>query len=156
MDGIAHPVSLYAATKKMNELMTHTYSYLYDIPTTGLRFFTVYGPRGCPDMSPFLFADAMLHKCPTKVFNSGNMLHDFTCINDIAEDIIRIINRAPTSSSEWNGEFPGPSSSIMPYKIYNIGNSEPIKLMNFIKTIEEVTGCSVKKIFLPMQPGDVY
>ena len=156
MDGIAHPVSLYAATKKMNELMAHTYSYLYDIPTTGLRFFTVYGPWGRPDMSPFLFADAMLHKYPIKVFNNGNMLRDFTYINDIVEGILRIIDRIPTSNSEWNGEFPDPSTSIVPYKIYNIGNSEPVKLMDFIKTIEEVIGYSAKKIFLPMQPGDVY
>lgn len=155
-DSIAHPVSLYAATKKSNELMAHTYSYLYGIPSTGLRFFTVYGPWGRPDMSPFLFADAILHNRPIKVFNNGNMLRDFTFIDDIVEGVLRVIDNIPIANSDWNGEHPDPSTSTAPYKIYNIGNSYPVKLMDFIQTIEEVAGHSAEKIFLPMQPGDVY
>lgn len=155
-DSIAHPVSLYAATKKSNELMAHTYSYLYGIPSTGLRFFTVYGPWGRPDMSPFLFADAILHNRPIKVFNNGNMLRDFTFIDDIVEGVLRVIDNIPVANSDWNGEHPDPSTSMAPYKIYNIGNSYPVKLMDFIQTIEEVAGHSAEKIFLPMQPGDVY
>lgn len=155
-DSIAHPVSLYAATKKSNELMAHTYSYLYGIPSTGLRFFTVYGPWGRPDMSPFLFADAILHNRPIKVFNNGNMLRDFTFIDDIVEGVLRVIDNIPVANSDWNGEHPDPSTSTAPYKIYNIGNSHPVKLMDFIQTIEEVAGHSAEKVFLPMQPGDVY
>lgn len=155
-DGIAHPVSLYAATKKSNELMAHVYSYLYGIPSTGLRFFTVYGPWGRPDMSPFIFSDAILRNRPIKVFNNGDMLRDFTYIDDIVEGILRVVDHIPLSNPIWGGEALDPSSSLAPYKIYNIGNSHPIKLMDFIRTIESVVGCSAKKIFLPMQPGDVY
>lgn len=136
-DSIAHPVSLYAATKKSNELMAHTYSHLYGIPSTGLRFFTVYGPWGRPDMSPFLFADAMLHGRPIKVFNNGDMLRDFTYIDDIIEGILRVIDHIPTSNQDWSAQNPDPSSSTAPYKIYNIGNSHPVKLMDFIQAIEE-------------------
>lgn len=155
-DSIAHPVSLYAATKKSNELMAHTYSHLYGIPSTGLRFFTVYGPWGRPDMSPFLFADAILHNRPIKVFNNGDMLRDFTYIDDIVEGVVRVIDHVPTSNAAWNANKPDPGSSIAPYKIYNIGNSHPIKLMDFIQAIEEAIGHPAEKIYLPMQPGDVY
>lgn len=155
-DSIAHPVSLYAATKKSNELMAHTYSHLYGIPSTGLRFFTVYGPWGRPDMSPFLFADAMLHGRPIKVFNNGDMLRDFTYIDDIVEGILRVIDHIPTSGTDWSAQTPDPSSSIAPYKIYNIGNSHPVKLMDFIQAIEDAIGHPAEKIYLPMQPGDVY
>lgn len=155
-DSIAHPVSLYAATKKSNELMAHTYSHLYGIPSTGLRFFTVYGPWGRPDMSPFLFADAILHGRAIKVFNNGDMLRDFTYIDDIAEGVLRVMDHIPVGNSDWCAEAPDPSASTAPYKIYNIGNSQPIKLMDFIQAIEEAIGRSAEKIFLPMQPGDVY
>lgn len=155
-DSIAHPVSLYAATKKSNELMAHTYSYLYGIPSIGLRFFTVYGPWGRPDMSPFLFADAILRGRPIKVFNNGDMLRDFTYIDDIVEGVLRVIDHIPNSDPHWCPEYPDPSSSVVPYKIYNVGNSHPVRLMDFIQAIEEVIGHSAEKIFLPMQPGDVY
>ena len=155
-DSIAHPVSLYAATKKSNELMAHTYSHLYGIPSTGLRFFTVYGPWGRPDMSPFLFADAMLHGRSIKVFNNGDMLRDFTYIDDIVEGILRVIDHIPTSNQDWSAQNPDPSSSTAPYKIYNIGNSHPVKLMDFIQAIEGAIGHPAEKIYLPMQPGDVY
>lgn len=155
-DSIAHPVSLYAATKKSNELMTHAYSHLYNIPSTGLRFFTVYGPWGRPDMSPFLFTDAILHKRPIKVFNNGDMLRDFTYIDDIVEGVLRVVDSIPQSNSSWNPEEPDPSTSKAPYKIYNIGNSHPVKLMDFIQAIEKAIGYAAEKIYLPMQPGDVY
>lgn len=131
-DSIAHPISLYAATKKSNELMAHTYSHLYGVPSTGLRFFTVYGPWGRPDMSPFLFADAMLHGRPIKVFNNGDMLRDFTYIDDIVEGVLRVIDHIPAPTPDWSAQAPDPSSSAAPYKIYNIGNSHPVKLMDFI------------------------
>lgn len=153
---IAHPVSLYAATKKANELMAHVYSHLYKIPSTGLRFFTVYGPWGRPDMSPFLFADAILHKRAIKVFNNGDMLRDFTYIDDVVEGIIRVMSHIPVGVFDWDAVNPDPSTSTAPYRIYNIGNSHPIKLMNFISVIEEVVGYSAEKEFLPMQSGDVY
>lgn len=155
-DSIAHPVSLYAATKKSNELMAHAYSTLYDIPTTGLRFFTVYGPWGRPDMSPFLFMDAILHDRPIKVFNNGDMLRDFTYIDDIVEGLVRIANVIPSGNEEWDEENPDPASSPAPYMIYNIGNSHPTKLMDYITCIEKTIGKEAKKEFLPMQPGDVY
>ena len=155
-DSIAHPISLYAATKKSNELMAHTYSHLYGIPSTGLRFFTVYGPWGRPDMSPFLFADAMLHGRPIKVFNNGDMLRDFTYIDDIVEGVLRVIDHIPAPTPDWSAQAPDPSSSAAPYKIYNIGNSHPVKLMDFIHAIEEAIARPAEKIYLPMQPGDVY
>lgn len=153
---IAHPVSLYAASKKSNELMAHAYSRLYGIPTTGLRFFTVYGPWGRPDMSPFLFADAILHNRPIKVFNNGDMLRDFTYIDDIVEGVIRVLDRPAAPNPDWDPEYPDPSSSSAPYRIYNIGNSQPIKLMDFIQAIETACGKEAVKDFLSMQPGDVY
>lgn len=155
-DSIAHPISLYAATKKSNELMAHTYSHLYGVPSTGLRFFTVYGPWGRLDMSPFLFADAMLHGRPIKVFNNGDMLRDFTYIDDIVEGVLRVIDHIPAPTPDWSAQAPDPSSSAAPYKIYNIGNSHPVKLMDFIHAIEEAIARPAEKIYLPMQPGDVY
>lgn len=155
-ESTVHPVSLYAASKKSNELMAHAYSHLYSIPTTGLRFFTVYGPWGRPDMSPFLFLDAMLHNQPIKVFNNGNMLRDFTNIDDIVEGVIKVIDHVPLPNKDWDPQNPDPGTSSAPYRIYNIGNSHPIKLMDFIQTIEDVIGKKAKKIYLPMQPGDVY
>lgn len=155
-DSIAHPVSLYAATKKANELMAHSYSHLYQIPSTGLRFFTVYGPWGRPDMSPFLFTDAILNNRSIKIFNNGNMLRDFTYIDDIVDGVINVINQAPTSSDQWDNINSDPASSSAPYRIYNIGNSKPIQLMDFISAIENAIGVESKKEFLPMQQGDVY
>ena len=155
-DSIAHPVSLYAASKKSDELMAHAYSHLYGIPSTGLRFFTVYGPWGRPDMSPFLFTDAILNNRPIKVFNNGDMLRDFTYINDIVEGVLKVIHHIPTSDKNWNPEQPSPASSSAPYRIYNIGNSHPVKLMDFIQAIEEAIGREAEKVYLPMQPGDVY
>jgi UDP-glucuronate 4-epimerase len=155
-DSIAHPVSLYAATKKSNELMAHVYSHLYDLPTTGLRFFTVYGPWGRPDMSPSLFTDAILHDRPIKVFNNGNMLRDFTFIDDIAEGVLRVLNTIPLPNPQWDSQHPDPDSSTCAYRIYNIGNSNPVKLMDFITALENTIGKKAEKIFLPMQPGDVY
>lgn len=155
-DSIAHPVSLYAATKKSNELMAHTYSHLYGIPSTGLRFFTVYGPWGRPDMSPFLFTDAILNNRPIKVFNHGDMLRDFTYIDDIVEGVIRVLDKAAAPSMDWNPENPDPATSTAPYRIYNIGNSKPVKLMDFISAIEQACGHVAIKENLPMQPGDVY
>ena len=155
-DGIAHPVSLYAATKKSNELMAHAYSKLYNIPTTGLRFFTVYGPWGRPDMSPFLFIDAILHDRPIKVFNNGDMLRDFTYIDDIVEGVVRIVDVIPEGNAVWDETHPDPATSPAPYRIYNIGNQQPTKLMDYIKCIEKATGREAAKVFLPMQPGDVY
>ena len=155
-DGISHPVSLYAATKKSNELMAHAYSKLYALPTTGLRFFTVYGPWGRPDMSPFLFIDAILHDKPISVFNNGDMLRDFTYIDDIVESVVRIANILPTGNKEWNELNPDPATSHAPYRVYNIGNSQPTRLMDYINCIEQAIGQEAKKDFLPMQPGDVY
>ena len=155
-DGIAHPVSLYAATKKSNELMAHAYSKLYNLPTTGLRFFTVYGPWGRPDMSPFLFIDAILHNHPIKVFNNGDMLRDFTYIDDIVEGVVRIIGVIPESNKDWDETNPDPATSPAPYRIYNIGNQQPTKLMDYISCIEKAIGREAKKEMLPMQPGDVY
>lgn len=154
--GIAHPASLYAATKKANELMAHVYSYLYSIPSTGLRFFTVYGPWGRPDMSPFLFTDAILHGRSIKVFNQGHMLRDFTYIDDITEGVIRVIHHIPSPDIHWDAVHPDPSSSVCAYKIYNIGNSTPIPLMDFIEAIEKACGKKAEKEFLPMQAGDVF
>lgn len=155
-DGIAHPVSLYAATKKSNELMAHAYSKLYNLPTTGLRFFTVYGPWGRPDMSPFLFIDAILHDRPLKVFNNGDMWRDFTYIDDIVEGVVRITDIIPQGDHSWDGSTPDPATSPAPYRVYNIGNSQPTRLMDYIRCIEKATGREAAKDFLPMQPGDVY
>lgn len=155
-DGIAHPVSLYAATKKSNELMAHSYSKLYNLPTTGLRFFTVYGPWGRPDMSPFLFIDAILHDRSIRVFNNGDMLRDFTYIDDIVEGVVRISSVIPQGNKDWDEKSPDPATSLAPYRVYNIGNQQPTRLMDYIKCIETAIGREAKKEFLPMQPGDVY
>ncbi len=155
-DSIAHPVSLYAATKKSDELMAHTYSHLYGIPATGLRFFTVYGPWGRPDMSPFLFADAILNGRPIKVFNHGDMWRDFTYIDDIVEGVLRVLDHVATPVTEWDAQHPDPATSTASYRIYNIGNSQPIRLMDFIAAIEQACDHEAVKEFLPMQPGDVY
>jgi UDP-glucuronate 4-epimerase len=155
-DNIDHPISLYAATKKSNELMAHTYSYLYGLPTTGLRFFTVYGPWGRPDMALFIFTKAILEEKPIEVFNNGEMERDFTYIDDIAESIFRILaGNPPQVNTSWNGKQPDPSSSVAPYRIYNIGNSKPVKLMDFITAIEDIIGKKALIEYKPMQPGDV-
>lgn len=155
-DSIAHPVSLYAATKKSNELMAHTYSHLYGIPVTGLRFFTVYGPWGRPDMSPFLFIDGIINDKPIKVFNNGDMLRDFTYIDDIVEGVARIAEVIPKPNPNWDSSNADPATSSAPYRIYNIGNQQPTKLLDYISCIERALGKEAKKEFLPMQPGDVY
>lgn len=152
---VDHPVSLYAATKKSNELLAHSYSHLYDIPTTGLRFFTVYGPYGRPDMAYFSFTKDILEGNPIKVFNHGKMERDFTYIDDIVEGIMKLIPKAPKSNSEWNEEVDSVSSSFAPYKIYNIGNNNPIPLMRFIEALEKSIGKEAKKVFMDMQDGDV-
>ena len=152
---VDHPVSLYAATKKSNELMAHCYSHLYNLPTTGLRFFTVYGPYGRPDMALFLFTKAILEGKPIKVFNNGNMLRDFTYIEDIVESITRILNKPPKKNNSFDRQKPNSSESWAPYKVFNIGNSKPTKLMDYIEAIENHLNIEAKKDFLPLQPGDV-
>ncbi len=152
---VDHPVSLYAATKKANELMAHTYSHLYGLPTTGLRFFTVYGPWGRPDMAYFKFTKAILANQPIDVYNFGKMQRDFTYIDDIVEGVMKIIQRKPKADSNWSSETPNPSSSTAPYKIYNIGNNQSVDLMYFIKTLENALGKKANMNMLPMQPGDV-
>ncbi|MGX1982295.1 UDP-glucuronate 4-epimerase [Thermolongibacillus altinsuensis] len=154
-DNVDHPVSLYAATKKANELMAHTYSHLYGLPTTGLRFFTVYGPWGRPDMALFLFTEAIINGNPIKVFNNGNMMRDFTYIDDIVESMYRLIQRKPEPNLNWDGKNPDPGTSYAPYRVYNIGNSNPVNLLDFITAIEEKLGIKAKKEFLPLQAGDV-
>ena len=154
-DHTEHPVSLYAATKKSNEMMAHAYSHLYGIQTTGLRFFTVYGPWGRPDMAPMLFTKAILAGKPIKLFNYGNMSRDFTYIDDIVDGLVRVINSPADKNAEWDAEKPTPESSLSNFKIYNIGNNAPVQLMDFIKVIETALGQKVKKEMLPMQKGDV-
>ncbi|WP_404452578.1 NAD-dependent epimerase [Virgibacillus necropolis] len=154
-DNVDHPVSLYAATKKANELMAHTYSHLYGLPTTGIRFFTVYGPWGRPDMALFRFTKSILEGKPIQVYNNGNMQRDFTYIDDIVEGIVRLIDKKPVPNLNWNGSYPDPGTSYAPYKIYNIGNNKPVKLMDFISAIENKLGIKAKKEFMPMQDGDV-
>ena len=152
---VDHPVSLYAATKKANELMAHSYAALYKIPCTGLRFFTVYGPWGRPDMAYFLFTDAILRVEPIDVYNRGKMKRDFTYIDDIIEGVVRVMNLIPASDVTWSSDRPDPGTSFAPYKIYNIGNNNPVELMRFIETLEDTLGMKAKKNLLPMQPGDV-
>ena len=154
-DNVDHPVSLYAASKKSNELMAHTYSHLFGLPTTGLRFFTVYGPWGRPDMALFLFTKAILEDKPIDVFNHGKMRRDFTYVDDIVEGIIRVIDHPPKGNPDWTGKKPDPSCSKAPYKVYNIGNSSPVELMDFIEAIEKALGKEAQKNMLPIQPGDV-
>ncbi|AID91170.1 NAD-dependent epimerase [Klebsiella michiganensis] len=154
-DSVDHPVSLYAATKKANELMAHTYSHLYGIPTTGLRFFTVYGPWGRPDMALFKFTKAMLEGKSIDVYNHGKMKRDFTYIDDIVEAIIRLQNVLPNEDHEWSVESGSPATSSAPYRVYNIGNSSPVELMDYITALEEALGMEAVKNMMPMQPGDV-
>jgi len=152
---VDHPVSLYAATKKANELMAHTYANLYNLPCTGLRFFTVYGPWGRPDMALFLFTKAILEGRPIDVFNEGRMSRDFTYIDDIVEGIFRVVEKIPNPNASWNGNNPDPGTSFVPYKIYNIGNNKPAELFDFIRILERQLGRKAKMNLLPMQPGDV-
>lgn len=154
-DKTEHQVSLYAATKKSNEMMAHTYAHLYDIQVTGLRFFTVYGPWGRPDMAPMLFTDAILNDRAIKVFNNGKMSRDFTYIDDIVDGIIKVIDKPSEPNREWNAKEPEISSSSAPYRLYNIGNNAPLPLMTFIETIENALGKKAEKNFMPMQDGDV-
>ena len=154
-DNVDHPVSLYAATKKSNELMAHAYAHLYRIPCTGLRFFTVYGPWGRPDMALFTFTKAILEGRPIDVFNYGNMRRDFTYIDDIAEGVVRSLDKPATSHSSWSGEVPDPGTSSAPYRIYNIGNHDPVELVYLIEVLEKVLRKTAQKNLLPMQPGDV-
>jgi UDP-glucuronate 4-epimerase len=153
--GADHPLSLYGATKKSNELMAHSYAHLYRIPVTGLRFFTVYGPWGRPDMALFTFTRKILSGEPIDVYNHGKHARDFTYIDDIVEGIVRISERAPEPDAEWDGSHPDPATSSAPYRVYNIGNHKPVELMDFIAAIEKATGRTAEKNFLPMQPGDV-
>ncbi|TSK03874.1 MAG: NAD-dependent epimerase [Geobacter sp.] len=152
---VDHPVSLYAATKKANELMAHTYSSLYGIPTTGLRFFTVYGPWGRPDMALFLFTKAILEGRPIDIFNYGKMRRDFTFVDDIVEGVIRVSDKVPQGNPAWSGDAPDPGTSYAPYKIYNIGNNSPVELLRFIEVLEDALGQKAEKNLLPIQPGDV-
>lgn len=154
-DNVDHPVSLYAATKKANELMAHTYSHLYSLPTTGLRFFTVYGPWGRPDMALFLFTKAILEGRAIDVFNYGKMRRDFTYIDDITEGVLRVSDNIPSPNPDWSGYDPDPGISAAPYKIYNIGNNKPVELGYFIEVLEGCLGTKAVKNLLPMQPGDV-
>ncbi|MGD9127292.1 MAG: NAD-dependent epimerase [Planctomycetia bacterium] len=152
---VDHPISLYAATKKANELMAHTYSHLYDLPTTGLRFFTVYGPWGRPDMAVFKFTKAILEGSPIDVYNHGKMRRDFTYIDDIIEGVVRSMDRTAEPNPNWSSDQPDPGTSEAPYRVYNIGNHQPVELMCLIETIEKTLGREAEKNFLPMQPGDV-
>jgi UDP-glucuronate 4-epimerase len=152
---VDHPVSLYAATKKANELMAHTYSHLYRFPATGLRFFTVYGPWGRPDMAIFRFVEAILAGRPIEVYNNGDMSRDFTYIDDIVEGVVRVLDRAPSPNENWSGDAPDPGSSRAPYRVYNIGNASPVGLTRMIDILEECLGRTATRKLLPMQPGDV-
>lgn len=154
-ENVDHPISLYAASKKSNELMAHTYSHLFGIPTTGLRFFTVYGPWGRPDMALFLFTEAILNNQPIKVFNHGEMIRDFTYVDDIVEGVVRVIRNPPAGDEAWNAFQPNPAKSNAPFQVYNIGNQDPVKLMDFIEAIEKKLNLKAEKIMLPIQPGDV-
>ncbi|MEZ9130623.1 protein CapI [Vibrio breoganii] len=155
-DSVDHPISLYAATKKSNELMAHTYSHLYGVPTTGLRFFTVYGPWGRPDMALFKFTKAILNGDEIDVYNNGDMQRDFTYIDDIVEGIIRIQDVIPETNNDWSVEAGSPATSSAPYRVFNIGHGSPVKLMEYIEALEDALGVEAKKNFMPMQPGDVY
>lgn len=154
-DNVDHPVSLYAASKKSNELMAHTYSNLFDLPTTGLRFFTVYGPWGRPDMALFKFTKGIIEDKAIDIYNHGEMYRDFTYIDDIVEGVIRITDKIPQKNKEWDGLTPDPASSFAPYKIYNIGNNAPVKLMDFVEAIEKSIGKKAQKNMMDIQPGDV-
>ena len=152
---VDHPLSLYAATKKANELMAHTYAHLYRLPVTGLRFFTVYGPWGRPDMSMFMFTDKIIKGEPIDVFNHGHHARDFTYIDDIVQGVVRATDKVATPNPAWSGDQPDPATSSAPYRLYNIGNHSPVQLMDYIACIEKAVGKTAKKNMLPMQPGDV-
>ncbi len=152
---VDHPISLYAASKKSNELMAHTYSHLFNLPTTGLRFFTVYGPWGRPDMALFIFTKAILEGKPIEVFNGGDMQRDFTYIDDIVEGVVRVLDDPPKGDPEWSGKNPNPATAPSPYRLYNIGNSSPVKLMDFVRTIEEELDTNAQIEYRPLQAGDV-
>ena len=154
-DNVDHPVSLYAASKKANELMAHTYSHLYRLPTTGLRFFTVYGPWGRPDMAYYSFTQKILAGEPIDIFNNGNHQRDFTYIDDIIEGVVRVLDRVPEPDPDWSGDAPDSATSTAPYRLYNIGNNEPVELMYYIEVLENCLGKKAEKNMLPMQPGDV-
>jgi UDP-glucuronate 4-epimerase len=154
-DSVDHPVSLYAATKKSNELMAHSYSHLYGVPATGLRFFTVYGPWGRPDMAYFKFTKAILEGSPIEVYNHGEMWRDFTYVDDVVEGVCRILFRPAAPAPEWKAGLPDPSSSSAPYRIYNIGNSDPVKISEFLDTLEGCLGRKAQRIYREIQPGDV-
>jgi len=154
-DNVDHPLNLYGATKKANELMAHAYAHLFALPTTGLRFFTVYGPWGRPDMAPSLFAAAIRDGAPIRLFNDGNMRRDFTYIDDVAEAVVRLVEVAPTPNPAWSSETPDPATSSAPWRVYNIGCGEPIEVLEFVSLIEKEMGISAKRELLPMQPGEV-
>ena len=154
-DNVDHPISLYAASKKANELMAHAYSHLYGIPCTGLRFFTVYGPWYRPDMAMFIFASAIVEGRPIKLFNQGRMQRDFTYVDDVTEALVRLIDHVPQGNPDWSGAAPDPGSSAAPWRIYNVGNNKPEELMRVVAILEQKLGCEAKKELLPMQPGDV-
>ncbi|HUT42112.1 MAG TPA: NAD-dependent epimerase [Gammaproteobacteria bacterium] len=154
-DNVDHPVSLYAASKKANELMAHTYSHIFRLPTTGLRFFTVYGPWGRPDMALFMFTKNILEDKPIDVFNHGNHRRDFTYIDDIVEGVIRVLDKVPEPNPDWSGDNPDSATSSAPYRLYNIGNNQPVELMHYIEVLEDCLGKKAQKNMLPLQPGDV-
>ena len=154
-DNVDHPLSLYGASKKANELMAHSYAHLFKLPNTGLRFFTVYGPWGRPDMAMWLFAKAIIAGEPIKLFNRGNMRRDFTYIDDVVESIVRLVDKAPQGNPDWSGDRPDPGSSSAPWRVYNIGNNNPVELLDVVQLIEQAIGIKAKRDLLPMQPGDV-
>ncbi len=154
-DNVDHPLSLYGASKKANELMAHSYSHLFKLPTTGLRFFTVYGPWGRPDMAMWIFAKAIAAGEPIKLFNQGNMRRDFTYVDDVVESIVRLVDKAPAGDPAWSGDHPDPGSSSAPWRVYNIGNNNPVELLEVVRLLEEAIGIKAKRDLLPMQPGDV-
>jgi UDP-glucuronate 4-epimerase len=154
-DNVDHPISLYGASKKANELMAHAYAHLFGLPTTGLRFFTVYGPWGRPDMAMWIFAESIINGRPIKIFNNGNMKRDFTYIDDVVEAVVRLVDRIPAPNPRWSGDAPDPGSSSGPWRIYNIGNNNPVELLRVVTLLEATIGRPAKRELLPMQPGDV-
>jgi UDP-glucuronate 4-epimerase len=154
-DNVDHPLSLYGASKKANELMAHAYAHLYPLPATGLRFFTVYGPWGRPDMAMWIFASAIIAGQPIELFNQGNMRRDFTYIDDVVESVVRLIDRVPSGDPKWSSEVPDPGSSSAPWRVYNIGNNNPVELMEVVRLLEDAIGMKARRELLPMQPGDV-
>jgi UDP-glucuronate 4-epimerase len=154
-DNVDHPISLYAASKKANELMAHSYSHLFALPATGLRFFTVYGPWGRPDMAMFIFASAILEGRPIHLFNHGNMRRDFTYIDDVAKSVVRLVDHIPAGNQQWSGATPDPGSSAAPWRVYNIGNNQPVELLRVVELLEKALGRTAQKELMPMQPGDV-